>query len=191
MNKILIVGLIGILSAWITIIISALINPWFSITHNALSDLGGGGPLNGHPYPTDPLVYNGGLIITSLIILIFSILIVNNSRNKLEIVGGSFFMISALFLALIGIYHEGTYPHNFVSLWFFILASISYIVISISLILTRIFLKIGIILLSLIILGWILFIIIPWQSVAEDEIFGISIIDICVILHGISFNKIH
>ncbi|BFH72958.1 DUF998 domain-containing protein [Sulfurisphaera javensis] len=190
MNKILLVGLIGILSAWVTILISALLNPWFSITHNALSDLGGGGPQYEHPYPTDPLVYNGGLIITAIIIFIFSILVVKYSRNKVEVVGGSFFMISALFLALIGIYHEGTYPHDFVSLWFFILASISYLTISISLILTKKFWKRGILLISIIFISWILFTVIPWQSVAESEIFGISIIDICVILHGLSFNQL-
>ncbi|MCL4343639.1 MAG: DUF998 domain-containing protein [Thaumarchaeota archaeon] len=164
MNRIIIVGLAGVISAWITVLVSILINPWFSITNNALSDLGGGGPLNGHPYPTYPNVYNLGLIITSIIILIFCILVIKNSRNKLEITGGSFFMISALFLALIGIYHEGTYPHDFVSLWFFVLASISYLVIGFSALYVK--KAAGVAMILLIIVGWILFALIPWQSVA-------------------------
>lgn len=105
-----------------------------------------------------------GLIITSIIILIFCILVIKNSRNKLEITGGSFFMISALFLALIGIYHEGTYPHDFVSLWFFVLASISYLVIGFSALYVK--KAAGVAMILLIIVGWILFALIPWQSVA-------------------------
>ncbi len=86
-----------------------------------------------------------------------------------------------MFLALIGIYHEGTYPHDFVSIWFFILATISYTAIGFSIILINI--KTGISLLVILVIAWILFAIIPWGSVAENEIFGIVVIEIVVIIH--------
>ena len=179
---------LAIISAWLTIIISIHFNPWFSVTKNALSDLGGGNLINNnHPAPLYPYIYNYGMIITGILLFLFSSMIIINSRNKIEINGLSFFMISGLFLALIGIYHEGTYPHDFVSIWFFILASISYFSIGISLIINK-FLR-GYIIIITLILSWILYSIIPWQSVAEDEIFGIIVIDIIVMIHITTFIK--
>ncbi|ACP54779.1 Protein of unknown function DUF998 [Sulfolobus islandicus M.16.27] len=99
----------------------------------------------------------------------------------------SFFIITALFLALIGIYHEATYPHNFVSLWFF--HPIGYFLYSNRYLLIFVKKPIGIsIILLMIIIGWMLFFTIPWQSAAENEILGISILNCCVVLHGIPFD---
>ncbi len=181
-------GIAAMLAAWVTIFLSAAINPWFRFTGNALSDLGGGNLiLNGHPAPTDPFVYNIGLMITAVLMAIFSVSVIQRSRNTIETMGASFFMISALFLALIGIYHEGTYPHDFVSIWFFILSSISYATISLSLLFgtNR---TIGAVLMVLLIASWITFIEVPWGSVAENEMFGIAMIDIFVILHITTFR---
>jgi len=187
-NLIFVFSIIAIISAWLTIFIAIHFNPWFSVTKNALSDLGGGNMINNnHPAPLYPYIYNYGMIITGFFLFLFSSMVIMNSKNKIEITGSSFFMISGLFLALIGIYHEGTYPHDFVSIWFFILASISYFAIGISLIINKFFK--GYIIIIILILSWILYSIIPWQSVAEDEIFGIIVIDIIVIIHITTFIK--
>ena len=182
-NSVLIIsGGITMLLIWIVIAVSAAFNPWFGITHNALSDLGGGNLINnGHPAPLYPWIYNVGLMIEGVLIAILSSFFILRTRNTIEIVGSSFFIISGLFLALIGIYHEGTYPHDFVSIWFFILATISYTAIGFSIILINI--KTGISLLVILVIAWILFAIIPWGSVAENEIFGIIVIEIVVIIH--------
>ena len=182
-NSVLIIsGGITMLLIWIVIAVSAAFNPWFGITHNALSDLGGGNLINnGHPAPLYPWIYNVGLMIEGILIAILSSFFILRTRNTIEIVGSSFFIISGLFLALIGIYHEGTYPHDFVSIWFFILATISYTAIGFSIILINI--KTGISLLVILVIAWILFAIIPWGSVAENEIFGIVVIEIVVIIH--------
>ncbi|WP_287950075.1 DUF998 domain-containing protein [Acidiplasma sp.] len=182
-NSVLIIsGGITMLLIWIVIAVSAAFNPWFGITHNALSDLGGGNLINnGHPAPLYPWIYNVGLMIEGILIAILSSFFILRARNTIEIVGSSFFIISGLFLALIGIYHEGTYPHDFVSIWFFILATISYTAIGFSIILINI--KTGISLLVILVIAWILFAIIPWGSVAENEIFGIVVIEIVVIIH--------
>ncbi len=101
-------GVAAMVTVWAFILTSMHLNPpWFSVTANALSDLGGGNlTANGHPAPTDPWVYNAGLMVTAVIIVAFAGICISMSRDKLETVGLSFFVISALFLALIGIYHE-------------------------------------------------------------------------------------
>ncbi len=176
-------GFIAIILAWSIILISIHYNPWFNITHNALSDLGGGNLINnGHPAPKYPEIYNYGLIFTGIAMTVFSVFSISAAKNKILISGYSFFIISSLFLALIGIYHEGTYPHDFVSIWFFILASFSYFVISAGIILNY-KAGTGVLMIIIDILSWILYLIIPWQSVAEDEVFGVAVIDILVLLN--------
>lgn len=105
-------GIIAAIVAWIVILIGIWVNPWFMFTRNAFSDLGG-------PSARYPWIYNYGLMLTAALVLIFSIHLIQYSRNKLETVGASFISIAAIFLALIGVFHEGTYPHVFVSTWFF------------------------------------------------------------------------
>ncbi len=106
-------GLITLIVYWSFTIIAILQNPWFSIMHNALSDLGGNKAIN-------PWIYNYGLIISFPFLFLFSIYILDNGKNKLQIIGGSFIMISSIFLAFIGIFHSGTGPHGFVSTYFFL-----------------------------------------------------------------------
>ena len=188
MKYVYIIGGITLVFIWIVIIVSVIFNPWFRVTGNALSDLGGGNmALNGHPAPAYPYIYNVGLMIEAIFIAILASLFLSKSKHKVENTGISFFIISALFLALIGIYHEGTYPHDFVSIWFFILASISYATIGISLIINK--MRFGIPITVTIILSWILYALIPWKSVAEDEIFGIAVIELLVIFHIFSFRN--
>ena len=178
---------IAIFAAWVTILLSMILNPWFRITSGALSDLGGGNLiLNGHPSPTDPWVYNYGLILTGIFIAAFAAFSSKAVDNKIENAGLSFFIISGLFLALIGIYHEGTYPHDFVSIWFFVLSSISFFTIGISLVFH--FRKYGVFMILFLISAWNVYSLIHWQSTAEDEIFGILVIDIVVLSYFMSLR---
>ncbi|WP_010916737.1 DUF998 domain-containing protein [Thermoplasma volcanium] len=182
-NLIFFTGIAAIICAWLTIAISIHFNPWFRINVNALSDLGGGNFIsNGHPAPTYPFIYNGGLMVTALLVFSFSVLSISHVNSKVEIMGLSFFIISALFLALIGIYHEGTYPHAFVSIWFFILSSISFVTIGIGMYLVG-DKKFGITIILIILASWIVYSSVRWGSVAEGEVFGISVIDIVVSIY--------
>ncbi|WP_297214883.1 DUF998 domain-containing protein [Thermoplasma sp.] len=179
---------LAIISAWITILASIMFNPWFSVTHNALSDLGGGNLVqNGHPAPTFPFIYNDGMILTGLFIGVFSSFGILYSKNKVETSGLSFFIISGLFLALIGIYHEGTYPHNFVSIWFFILSSISFFTISLSRVMTKNY-RSGLSSIIIIMVSWFIEHAVKWGSVAESEIFGIIVIDLIVIIYVMTWK---
>ncbi|MEM3288440.1 MAG: DUF998 domain-containing protein, partial [Saccharolobus sp.] len=95
-------------------------------------------------------------------------------------VASSFVMIAAIFLALIGIFHEGTYPHQFVSLWFFIQFDIAILVYGIGLL--RVKRKWGIYMLTLFIISNIVAGIVKWPSAATIEAYGIIVIDIWVIM---------
>ncbi|MGP6240476.1 hypothetical protein ACNF40_08775 [Cuniculiplasma sp. SKW4] len=74
------------------------------------------------------------------------------------------------------------------SIWFFILSSISFFVVAAGH-LSRKDYKFGSILTIINILSWIAYLIIPWQSVAEDEVFGVLVIDTFVLLSLYNFSK--
>ncbi|NJE10491.1 DUF998 domain-containing protein [Thermococcus sp. MAR1] len=113
MRRLIISGPIGGLVYWLFVAWSISRNPWFSFWKNALSDLGG-------PEANSPWIYNCGLVVTAALILAFSVYLILSAVNKLQTVGSSYISISAIFLALIGVFHEGTSPHVFVSTYFFI-----------------------------------------------------------------------
>ncbi|MGC9071230.1 MAG: DUF998 domain-containing protein [Acidilobus sp.] len=111
-------GPVAIIAAWLVIFVSAHLNPWFSIWVNAFSDLGG-------PRALYPWVYNYGMMLVGSMVALFGSCLVVRGLDKLQDVGGSFFIIAGIFLVLIGLFHEGTYPHVFVSKWFFVQADLS------------------------------------------------------------------
>ncbi|WP_297535499.1 DUF998 domain-containing protein, partial [Thermococcus sp.] len=49
-----------------------------------------------------------------------AVYLISTAVNKAQTVGGAYVSVSAIFLALIGIFHEGTRPHVFVSTYFFV-----------------------------------------------------------------------
>ncbi|AMQ17827.1 DUF998 domain-containing protein [Thermococcus peptonophilus] len=107
-------GIVSGIVYWLFVAWSISRNRWFSFFHNALSDLGDPSKA------TAPWIYNYGLIVTSLFVLAFAIYLILASENRLQTVGGAYISISAIFLALIGIFHGGTRPHVFVSTYFFV-----------------------------------------------------------------------
>ncbi|MFA4645825.1 DUF998 domain-containing protein [Pyrococcus kukulkanii] len=106
-------GILAGLVYWLSVVISISRNPWFSFFKNALSDLG-------NPKATAPWIYNLGLIISAVFLFAFTISLIVDARNKLQTVGGAYISVSAIFLALIGVFHSGTEPHVFVSTYFFV-----------------------------------------------------------------------
>ncbi|WP_297535131.1 DUF998 domain-containing protein, partial [Thermococcus sp.] len=106
-------GFAGGLVYWLFVAWSISRNPWFSFWRNALSDLGG-------TNANSPWIYNAGLVVTSFFVLAFAVYLISTALNKAQTVGGAYVSVSAIFLALIGIFHEGTRPHVFVSTYFFV-----------------------------------------------------------------------
>ena len=107
-------GILAGLVYWLFVTWSISRNRWFSFFQNALSDLGDPSKA------ASPWIYNYGLMVSGLLVFLFSIYLILASENKLQTVGGAYISISALFLALIGVFHGGTRPHVFVSTYFFV-----------------------------------------------------------------------
>ncbi len=159
---------------WIVASLPIAYNPWFSFTRHAFSDLGG-------PRASQPWIYNYGLIITAILVLLYSAALVNGAKNKVEAVGGTFMLVAGIFLALIGIYHSGTGPHGFVSGWFFIQADLAIITWGIGLMLEgrR---ALGAVSIAMGVLAPLFAAAVKWPSVAVLEAYGITLISIWVIL---------
>ncbi|MGC8514719.1 MAG: DUF998 domain-containing protein [Thermoplasmata archaeon] len=173
-------GMISMISAVVWISAAIAINPSFDFYTGALSQLGS-------PGANSPWVYNVGLMFTSVLLFVFACSLLLYSKNRIESAGSSFLIISSLFLALIGIYHGGTYPHDFVSLWFFILGDISIITWGIGLILDD--RKWSVYVLVLALLASTLGFGLPWPSSAELETFGTAAIGFWAILMILHLRK--
>jgi len=113
-------GVVSPLLAWIVIGIAWKMNPWFNVLENAYSDLGG-------RHATDPWIYNYGLVTVGVLMAFYGVLLSCWARGKLGVIGASYMALAGVFLVLIGVFHEGTRPHTFVSTWFFIQADIALI----------------------------------------------------------------
>ncbi len=170
----------GILAFILTVIASASVNPWFDLFSNAFSDLGSSNA-------NSPWIYNYGLIITAIFVMLYSVYITLYSQSKLETIGGAFFFIAGVFLFLIGIFPAGTRPHVFVSTYFFVQSDFSIFAWALG-ILKR---NKGYGLFSLIIsiIGPVLGFTINWPSVAIQEAFGISLIAVWALLVFFYYKK--
>ena len=177
----LLFGIFAILSAFIWILSAIIINPEFNFFSGALSQLGSKGA-------NYPWVYNTGLILTALLLFIFAIGLLVYSKNKIEEAGSSFLMIAAIFLALIGVFHGGTYPHDFVSVYFFIQSGLAIITLGIGLLLES--KKQGVIILLLAVAAIACAEIIKnFVSTAVLETFGTAAISLFAILMILFFNN--
>lgn len=170
-------GVIAIIFAWIIIGVCWLLNPWFVFVEDAFSDFGG-------PESCCPWLYNYGLIITGLLVIIYGSAICLVSEEKIQIIGGSYISLSGVFLALIGVFPTGTKPHTFVSSWFFLQVFIGFIILGLGIHRKKIRygLEMSLIVIFSIVLAIIIEIIWGWPSAAVIEACGIIIIDMCVLL---------
>ena len=119
-------GIFSLLIALATIAACWILNPWFNFWRDAFSDFG-------VHSACCPWLYNDGLMVSSIFLALFSLFILKLSEHKLESFSSGLLFTSSIFLALIGIFHGGTRPHTFVSIWFFIETFLSFMVLGISL----------------------------------------------------------
>ena len=106
-------GIFGIAFYWIFVFTTISKNSWFSFYKYALSDLG-------VKLAKFHMLYNLGLILAGICFFIFSIYLIINSKNKLQTVGGAYVGISSFFLLFISVFVEGTKPHAFMAIYFFL-----------------------------------------------------------------------
>jgi len=166
-------GILAAILGWIVIFISISVNPWFIFIRDAFSDLGG-------PNANMPWIYNYGLIITGLIIFLYSFAQLSDSTNKVESFASGYTSLMGIFLMLIGIFPSGTRPHIFVSTWFFIQGDLSILTWGIGLVIRR-WMKIGLIFIIIGIISPLIGFGVEWPSAATVEAFGIIILDIWII----------
>jgi len=93
-------GLVAIAFAWVVIGASWILNPWFVFTEDAFSDFGGS-------ESCCPELYNYGLMITGMLIVLYGLAICIVADEKLEVAGGSYVILAGIFLALIGVFPLG------------------------------------------------------------------------------------
>ncbi len=98
---------------WLFVFITAHQNKWFSFYKYALSDLGVK-LANWHS------LYNLGLVIGGICFFVFSIYLIQKSKNKLQTVGGAYVGISSFFITFIAFFVAGTKPHSFMAIYFFL-----------------------------------------------------------------------
>ena len=99
-------------------IISILENQWFSWTKNAISDLG--------KSSASPLVFNNGMILIGILLLIFSIGLIINFKEKL---GPIIIFMCSFLLMLIGFFPIPDMLHEPFSALFFISFSVAFLII--------------------------------------------------------------
>lgn len=167
-------GILALAVGWITIIMAVSANPWFSLTRNALSDLGAVGR-------STAWIFNWGITAAGALALLYSIYLIASSRGKLETLASTIFLLSSFHLTLIGLFPEGTYPHLFVSYWFFTSAGVAILAFGAAF-LARRDLSLGILFTLLSLIGFICAVIVPWPSIGSLEVFEIILISLWAIL---------
>ena len=159
---------------WVVFLICYLLNPQWVLTRDALSSFGD------PSFSKFPWVYNVGLGIIAIVIWVMSLGIVATSEKKMQVFGGAFWFVAGIFLSLIGIYHGGTYPHDFVSTYFFVQAALAMVFMGIGSFTAQDFTG-AITPISLAILMPLGDLLIPFPSSATTEIFEIALIDAWVL----------
>lgn len=165
-------GLLAFVIAYVFIFVSILINPWFNLFKNALSDLGRLGLENSY-------VFNTGLILAALTAFTYIPSLLNFFKSRVGYMSVGVFFVALLHLLLIGVFPEGTEPHGFVSYEFFALMTLSLLMIGISLITEKLS-RYGLFFLAIFILSVSGSFLIKWPSIALLELYNIVLYNVGV-----------
>jgi hypothetical membrane protein len=121
------------------------------------------------------------MMLTGLMIVLYGAYLAYISVNRLTMVGAVLFMVTGVFLTLIGLFPTGTEPHYLVSVLFFVMSDLSNLAWGAGLIrgendiMGKLFIGLGL-------LGPVLTFMIPWPSTAAVKAFGIIITNMWVAL---------
>jgi len=118
-------GLLAPIVAFLSIALAILTHPWFSLTDNAISDLGA---LD----VEDNYILNIGLIVSGLLGIVFACGLYESLTSNLGKAGSIILLFGCLSLFLVGVFPEGTELHFPVSISFFILTALGILVVGLS-----------------------------------------------------------
>ncbi len=125
-------AIVGPLVSLLGIGISIAFSPWFNWFANALSDLG-------HPANPAAPIFNGGLIVSGVILVLFAIFLILQmvrQRGYIGIIGAGTMLLSSICLMGVGLFNETISPyHTFFAISYFLLLTATSILIGIQLIL--------------------------------------------------------
>ncbi|OYT59902.1 hypothetical protein B6U71_01875 [Euryarchaeota archaeon ex4484_178] len=161
-------GIISPLIGFLFIGIAIYLNSsWWKLTDNAISDLGN----IYHEWVNYPWVLSVGLIIAGSGMAYFAHGL-QREFSGLARYGAFILYVGMIFLALIGVFPEGTPPHWYVSWLFFLISSFGMLITGLGLIKKN--MGFGIFSIVLFILGWILasWAIMSFEGVAIAEFIG-------------------
>jgi hypothetical membrane protein len=162
-------GLISPIIGFAFVAIAIYLNSsWWSITDNAISDLGN---INNKFPVNHPWVLSSGLIIAGLGMTYFAHGL-QKEFSGLTRYGVFVFYAGMIFLTLIGVFPEGTPPHWYVSWLFFLVSSFGILITGIGLIGKN--RTMGALSLILFFVGWILasWALLTFEGVAIAELIG-------------------
>ncbi len=165
-------GLASLAVGWATVLVSIALNPWFNVLQGALSDMGA----VGRPYAW---VFNGGLMASGVLLALYSLWFIFYGRDGLEAACGGVLLVDGIHLFLIGLYPEGTEPHLWVSLEFFLLIPLAMILEGASLARRRLR-GLAVISLGLALGGLALEALLAWPSIATRELFAVACMSVWV-----------
>jgi hypothetical membrane protein len=116
------IGFFAPLIALICILVAILLSPGFDWFVNALSDLGHYTRTDLGPYKLiGAIIFNGGLILTGLLLLYFTVWILKRTKDIFTKVGIAPLLLSLCFLISIGVFSENFGDiHYYVSVGFFL-----------------------------------------------------------------------
>jgi hypothetical membrane protein len=101
-----------------SVLLATLVSPSFAWRSNALSDLG---------VPGEPTawLFNGGLVLTALLVVAFLPALWRAARNGLQRVGTAAFGLSGVSIGLVGVFHLPSPRHRPVAIGFFLFLSVA------------------------------------------------------------------
>jgi hypothetical membrane protein len=113
-------GALAPVCAAVSLGVSIMLSPWFSWTHNALSDLGVSGAAP---------IFNSGLMVTGILIAIFAVSLARaEDGSRLNLAGAASLIVMGVSIVGVGVFtEEFTFMHTLFSLITFVLLIVSSI----------------------------------------------------------------
>ncbi|QTA38275.1 DUF998 domain-containing protein [Thermosipho ferrireducens] len=115
MKSLKFLGLLSITMFFVGVFISVYFNEWFNLSQYTFSKLG-----NSY-LATYPWIFSFFVIVGGVFMTFYGLVLIRKSIEKLRIIGGAYVLLSGIFMILVGVFPDGTKPHDFVALMTFLI----------------------------------------------------------------------
>lgn len=167
-KKLLYLGALSPIIAYIFIFSAIAVAGTFSWPHNALSDLGIAEPWNNELVP---LLFNTGLILSGMFYALFSIGFILSRDSLVGRIGGIVILLDAIALIGIGVFPENIRDlHMFFSVMFFVLLPIALFVLTADFYFSLKDKNLAIASLLLGLIAMIIWLAVPWKSLGVTRV---------------------